>query len=447
MTNDILKVAIVGFGLQGQSAANYWHSLGASVTVCDQDNVEVPEWAHRQTGNNHRKGLKEFDLIIRSPSVRPDSLAEDNDESILKKVTSTTNEFFKVCPTNNIIGVTGTKGKGTTSTLIAEIIKKTGRAVHLGGNIGTDPLELLKNDIKPDDWVVLELANFQLIDIKYSPKIGVCLMVVPEHLDWHKDIDEYYTAKKQLFRWQTKEDFAIYNALNYNSLEVVKDSIAKKLTYDVPHPPYNIAKHHNGAYCEHDEIFYQSELICNVDDIALHGRHNIENVCAAIAATWDVTNGNIPAIVSAIKDFKGLEHRIEFVDEVDGIAFYNDSFATTPEATIAAIKAMDKPKVLILGGSDKGIELTSVINEILQSNVRHVIAIGETGRTMAQGLKRHHYPHITEGLTDMEEIVATARDKAIKGDAVLLSTASASFGLFDNYKDRGNQFKHAVQEL
>lgn len=179
-----MKIAILGYGEQGRAAYEYWNRNGNNITVCDQnESVELPANVDKQLGKNYLHDLEIFDLIVRSPSVHPSDISDANSSAILDKVTTVTDEFFRVCPTKNIIGVTGTKGKGTTSTLIARMLEADGKTVHLGGNIGTPPLDMLKAGIEDKDWVVLELANFQLIDIKHSPHIAVCLMVVPEHMD------------------------------------------------------------------------------------------------------------------------------------------------------------------------------------------------------------------------------------------------------------------------
>ena len=186
-----MKIAILGFGKQGLSAYDYWKGPDNAITICDENEVlELPEGTSGQLGQNYLHELDKFDLIVRSPSVHPKDITVANSPATLDKVTSVTNEFFRVCPSKNIVGVTGTKGKGTTSTLIAKILEADGKKVHIGGNIGTPPLDMLKNGIEPEDWVVLELANFQLIDLNYSPKIAVCLMIAPEHLDWHTDVNE-----------------------------------------------------------------------------------------------------------------------------------------------------------------------------------------------------------------------------------------------------------------
>lgn len=448
MTASTMHVGIIGYGLQGQSAARYWRDKGAQITICDiNPNLQVPDWAQARLGKPYLSDLGSYDVIVRSPSVHPATLLQAGGSSVETKITTTTNEFFAACPSKNIIGVTGTKGKGTTSSLITEILQTAGKTVHLGGNIGIDPLELLTTPIYENDWVVLELANFQLIDIHHSPHIAVCLMAVPEHLNWHKDVTEYYWSKQQLFTHQKHTDIAVFNNRNDAAKAIIAETLAEKIPYDVPHPPFHRPFSKNGAYCERDVLYYQDSEVCSTADIALPGRHNIENVCAAIAATWDIIDGDTYVLKTAIANFKGLEHRIEFVNEVDGIAFFNDSFATTPEATLAVMRSFDQPKVMILGGSDKGVPLDPVIQEVLQSNVRHVIAIGDMGTIIASELLKHHYRHVTSGLTTMSDIVNTARDVAKKGDVVLLSTACASFGLFEDYKDRGNQFKACVKSL
>lgn len=445
-----MKVAILGFASQGKSAYEYWNKAGNDITICDsRETLNIPPNTSAKLGADYLSGLDEFDLIIRgAPSIHPKEIQEANPDfpNILDNVWSNTNEFFKVCPSKNIIGVTGTKGKGTTSSLIAKMIEASGKTVHLGGNIGTPPLDLLEKDIRPEDWVVLELANFQLIDLKFSPRVAVCLMVVPEHMDWHEDMDEYITAKKQLFKWQTVHDFAIYNIANAHSKEVVGESAAKKLTYEVPTPGAE-PQSKNGAYLSGDSIYMGDTFVCKADEIALLGRHNIENVCAAITAAWGAISGDIDAIKKVISSFKGLEHRLELVKEIDGIEYYDDSFGTTPETAIVALQAFDKPKVVILGGSDKGASYEELAHVVTTLIVRKVVLIGEQASKIEEALTTAGYKDTIAGGDDMQSIVETAKKFAMPGDVVLLSTACASFDMFKNYKDRGDKFKKAVQAL
>lgn len=198
-----MKVAVVGYGLEGQESARYWSKLGNKITVCDQDELKKDDSLHYtwQLGDNYLQNLGSFDVIVRTAGLHPNKIIEANNPEIEQKITTSVNEFIKICPTQNIIGVTGTKGKGTTSTLITKILEADGKAVHIGGNIGIPALELLPK-IKNDDWVVLELSSFQLMDITKNPPITVCLMVVPEHLDWHTNMDEYIGSKQNLFKYQ-----------------------------------------------------------------------------------------------------------------------------------------------------------------------------------------------------------------------------------------------------
>jgi UDP-N-acetylmuramoylalanine--D-glutamate ligase len=431
-----MKIAILGFGAQGQSAYDYWQ-VGNQITICDQnEQIAAPAGVETQLGKQHLNDLDQFDLIVRSPIVHPNDIVTANSPDILAKVTTVTNEFFKVCPSKNIIGVTGTKGKGTTSTLIAKMLEATGKQVHLGGNIGTPPLDLLKNDIKPDDYVVLELANFQLIDIKYSPHIAVCLMVVDEHLDWHKNSDEYITSKQQMFRWQTINDVAIYYGLNNYSQHIASVSPGSKIPY-MKHP---------GADVIENKVTIDGQTICAVSEIKLLGKHNWQNVCAAVTAVRQITQ-DIKTIRSVLGTFQGLEHRLEFVREVEGIKYYDDSFGTTPETAKVAIEAFTQPKVVILGGSDKGADFNELAQAVKDSNVKKAVLIGYTAGQIKTALEQIGYENVVDGGKDMQTIVAAAKAQAQPGDVVLLSTGCASFDMFKNYKDRGEQFSQVVREL
>jgi UDP-N-acetylmuramoylalanine--D-glutamate ligase len=431
-----MRIAILGYGSQGRSSYEYWNSAENQITICDRAPVtDAPKDVVLRIGEDYLKNLDEFELIVRSPSVHPRDIVAANSPSILEKVTTNTNEFFRVCPTKNIIGVTGTKGKGTTSTLIAKLLEVSGKTVRLGGNIGTPPLDLLKYDIEEYEWVVLELANFQLIDLKYSPHIAVCLMVVPEHLDWHTDFDEYVEAKSQLFRWQTANDIAIYYAGNETSKHIASHGKGKKIPYFAP----------PGAFVKDGVISIGGTDICQTKDLQLIGEHNWQNVCAALTVVTNVTWDE--AIKLHTRIFKGLEHRLEFVREVQDVKYYNDSFGTTPETAIVAIKAFQEPKVIILGGSDKGASYDELAKTVMENNVRAAVVIGDTRPVIQEALERAGFPHIITGGATMEEIVSQAREQAQPGDVVLLSTGCASFGLFKDYKDRGEQFKQVVQAL
>jgi UDP-N-acetylmuramoylalanine--D-glutamate ligase len=430
-----MKIAIVGYDREGRVSYEYYRALDASITVCDLNpKIEVPDGLQSQLGLNYLKNLDQFDLIIRTPGLKPRDILAEN-PTVADKIWTGTNEFLRVCPTKNIIGVTGTKGKGTTSTLISKMLQASGKKVHLGGNIGLPALKLLPN-IKKGDWVVLELSSFQLIDIKYSPHIAVCLLVVPEHLDWHTDLNEYLDAKSNLFKHQHINDIAIYYSKSDNSKKIASVSDAPKLSYYDP----------PGAYVKNNEIIIDDKIICKTSEIKLLGEHNWQNICSAVTAVWQVTQ-DISAIKSVITTFSGLEHRLEFVKEVNKVKYYDDSFGTTPETAIVAIKAFDNPKVIILGGSNKGADYYELAKTIKNSNVCKVLLIGDQGPRIKQSLDSVGFSNYEYSGNTMAEIVNQAKNYTKPGDVVLLSTACASFDMFKDYKDRGEQFISAVKNL
>ena len=444
-----MKIAILGYSTLEQSesvdAYNYFNSKGDEITIYYWEGgttaADLPkDVVPKLTPDEHTfEGLDEFDLIVRSAFVQPRDLHTS------KPVTTIYNEFMALCPAK-VIGVTGTKGKGTTSTLITKILESAGNKVFLAGNIGKPPLALLPQ-ITTNSYVILELSSFQLMDFKYSPHVGVCLMVVPEHLNWHESLEEYLSSKANLFTNQTSEDIAVYNMFNKNSNSITAHTKARRLGYAVP-DSNEMLPTEASAYVNGDSIYFGSQVICKTSDVALLGRHNLENVCAAICAVWDLIDGNIEAIVSVVKSFTGLEHRLEFVREVEGVKYYDDSFSTTPETAIAALLSFTQPLVMIVGGSDKGIPFDELADAIVKRAPKVVLAIGQTGPVIAELLKTHGFNNIIQdNLTNMQQIVGTAKANATSGDVVLLSTGCASFGMFKDYKDRGNQFKASVQAL
>ncbi len=447
-----MKIALLGYAGQGKSAFEYWNTPDNTITICDKDtSLELPEGAQSRLGDNYLDGLDEFDLLIRTPALHPRDIQASNPDTpdILVKVTTVTNEFFRVCPAP-IIGVTGTKGKGTTSTLIARILEAAGKKVHLGGNIGIPPLELLKNKIQPDDIVVLELANFQLIDLVHSPHIGVCLMISPEHLNWHKDLYEYTHAKQQMFRYQEHGDVAIYNARNIYSEEIATSSLAAtKITFEVPDKGED-PEYLDGAYVDGSHIKMRGHTICSVNDVHLLGRHNLQNVCAAIAATWDLIDQNTAAIEKALKDFTGLPNRLEPVRTKNNIAYYNDSFASAPGALVAALDSLTMPKVMIVGGFDRFLPLDEMIEAFTNhaADIRKVLLIGASAERVAETCRAANFTNfeISDAKT-FGPILKKATELAQPGDAVVLSPGFASFDMFKNFEDRGNQFRKSVEEL
>ncbi len=432
-----MKIAIVGYGLQGQSIYNYFHK-NHEITICDQNiNLQLPHDVHRQLGNNYLKNLNQFDLIFRSPIIHPNQIIENNDLSITSKITTNTNEFLKLIPTKNTIGITGTKGKGTTSSLIYEMLTQAGLKAYLGGNIGTPPLDLLiNNSITKNDWIVLELANFQTIDLQLATHIAVCLMVAPEHLDWHKNQEEYFNAKKRLFDLQTNQDITIYFKENNNSNYIVSSSLGQKIPY----------YQKPGAYIDNNKIIIENNIVCEINNIKLKGQHNLENICAAITTVWQIKQ-DLNSIRQVLQSFQGLPHRLELVRTIRKINFINDSFGTTPETAMVAIKTFPNQTIMILGGSSKNSNFNDLAQTIKNFNLKKIILIGQEAKRIQQALDLVGYQNYIFGDNNMVNIVRQAYELAEPGDNILLSTACASFDMFKNYIDRGEQFKAAVLTL
>jgi len=441
------KIAILGFGIEGQSLVNFLLGKNNKIVVFDQK--DRGELKGIQTfekkgisfvlGKDYfKKGLKDFDFVFRSPLFKLSlpEIKEAKQAGVV--VSSATKLFFDSCK-GRIIGVTGSKGKGTTSTLVYNILKEQGFKVFLGGNIGKPILSLLPK-LKETSWVVLELSSFQLQDLKKSPHIAVVLFITPEHLDYHETFNEYVKAKENIVIHQGKNDYAVINADNKDSLSFSKNTRAKKFFFSK-------VKEVKGSYVKGKEIFFKDVLIGEIDDLKLIGRHNLENVCAAITASF-LAKAGLPAIKKAVFSFSGLEHRLEKVRSYKGINFYNDSFSTMPDASIAAIRSFKKPLILIAGGSEKNADFTNLGEEIVKSKVKSLILIGQTAKKIKEStLKAGFKGKIIEGLRNMEEIISLVFKEAEAGDTVLLSPGCASFGMFKDYKDRGKQFKKYVKAL
>lgn len=431
-----MNTAIIGYATEGKVSAEYFQRLGHTVTICDQKpELVAPQGFETQLGDTYLENLARFDLIVRTAGIPSHAILEHN-PGVEVKITTAVNEFLAACPTKNVVGITGTKGKGTTSTLTAKMLKAAGRKVWLGGNIGNSPLEFI-DQIQPDDWVVLELSSFQLSDLRHSPHIAVCLMVVPEHLNWHTDMADYVAAKSNLFARQTHDDVAVYFAENATSQKIASHGDGKKL-------PFFAAP---GAYVDNNQIIIDGEAICATSELALLGHHNWQNACAAVTAVWQAGVHDLAAIRSVVTTFSGLEHRLELVRTMDGVQYYDDSFGTTPETAMVAVQAFDQPKIIILGGSDKGASYDQLAEVVSRSNVRKALLIGNQAPKIQLALEKAGFTEFLSGGNNMEDIVKTAHQVAQPGDVVLLSTGCASFDMFADYKDRANQFTAAVQML
>jgi UDP-N-acetylmuramoylalanine--D-glutamate ligase len=370
---------------------------------------------------------KGYDLVFRHQTTRPDL--------ILSPSTTNTNEFFAHCE-SPIVAVTGTKGKGTTSTLISEILDQAGVANRLLGNMGNTAIAEL-DSIEDDEIVIFEISSFQLWDLEFSPHIAVVLMMDVDHQDIHADIDEYLSAKANIVRHQNVDDVVIYHPTNEMTATVVgsPNSITKRYMTD------------DGAHVTDQKIFIDGAEIMWVEQVGLRGEHNLENVCAAITAAWEYTQ-DTSAISTAVAEFMGLEHRLELVAEKEGVSFYNDSFAAAPIATAAAVRSFSEPVALIAGGFDRGSEFDVLSEAVANSSVVKVVAIGTVRDKIAQNLKLHGFDNVvTTDLEEMNEIVELAQEGMGDKSVVLLSPGCASFDMFKNYKDRGQKFRDAVQNI
>ena len=434
-----MNIAIVGFATEGRVSAQYWASLGHTITVCDRNaEIEVPAEYATQLGESYVQDLDRFDVIVRSAGIHPGLLLADN-PTVKPKVTSAINEFLRACPTKHVIGITGTKGKGTTSTLTTKMLEAAGKKVWLGGNIGRSPLEFI-DDITPADWVVLELSSFQLIDLHHSPHIATCLMVVPEHLNWHADMDEYVEAKSHLFECQTSDDVAIYFCDNALSCSISLAGAGKKVPYF----------RSPGAWVNGNMVTIDGAEVCTTDELKLLGKHNWQNVCAAITTVWQAGLRDIDVMRSVVTTFAGLPHRLEKVRVLDGVTYYNDSFASGPDAAIAAIEAIPGNKVLIMGGFDRGLPLGHVPIAYIEHSdeIRTVLLIGASAERLKSECEKagfHNYELVSD--STIIPIIQKAKHVAQTGDSVIFSPGFASFDMFKNFEDRGTQYREAVQNL
>lgn len=429
-----MKIALLGYGVEGESAYKYYSHMQPNAEFVVYDNASSPKH-DIPDGVEFIGGVESFhdvdaDIVVKTPAIAPSQVSSRGE------ITSVTREFFDKCPAK-IIGVTGTKGKGTTASLITKMLQVAGKKVWLVGNIGTPALDIL-DDIQPDDIVVYELSSFQLWDLEKSPHIAIVLLIEDDHLNVHSSMDDYAEAKANIARYQQADDHIIYHPSNQISAEIAKYSQGSKQRYGTP----------EGAFVEDQDITIAGQKICSTGEVGLLGTHNLENICAALTAAWYYTQ-DINAIAKAIKDFKGLPHHTEKVHELGGVSFYDDSFSSAPTATIAAIKSFENPEIVIIGGVDRGSDFNNLVQAIVaQKNVKKIILIGETTPHIANLLKSAHETRFEIDETkEFERIVQRANQLAVSGDIVLLSPGCASFDMFTNFYERGDKFQELVKSL
>lgn len=450
------KVAFIGAGVSHKRCIEQFVELGAQVTLCDQKKSleEFGDYADTlrrlhvalSLGEHYTDGFAGQDIIMRTPGYeyyKPELQAALQAGTM---VTSEVELFFEFCPCE-IIAVTGSDGKTTTTTLISKMMEAAGRKVFLGGNIGAALLPQLA-DVTPDAVAVVELSSFQLISMRRSPKVAVVTNVTPNHLDHHKDMQEYIDAKRNILLWQEPPCRAVLGYENEVSRGMQSDCKGEQVWFTRLHET------DNGAFlrAEDDMLCYAEQgtvtPVVARKDVKLRGLHNVENLLAAIAAVW----GRVPveAMRQVASTFCGVEHRIEPVRTLDGVTYYNDSIASSPTRTIAGLRSFDQKIILIAGGYDKKIPYEPLAPEIL-AHVKTLILMGATGPRIEKAV-REHPDFVESGLTilhadGMQDAVEKARQTAVAGDVVSLSPASASFDLYPNFEVRGRDYKRIVMAL
>lgn len=443
------NTAVVGIGISNKPLINFLLKLGAKVSAFDKKNEEqlgdtVNELREKGVklilGENYMDSLSGFDVIFKTPSMRIDAPALVNAKKQGAYITSEMEEFIKYCPAK-IYGVTGSDGKTTTTTLIYNILNQQGYKTWVGGNIGT-PLFAEIEKMKNDDKVVLELSSFQLMTMKVSPEIAVVTNLSPNHLDIHKDMQEYIDSKKNIFKYQESENLLVLNKDNKLTNSMFNEGKGKVLGFSIKE------KVKDGAYFQENKLYIKEKEVCKLNEIQIKGMHNIENLLAAFCAVSD--DVNIENMRKIATSFTGVEHRCEFIREIDGVKYYNDSIATSPSRTLAGLKAFEKPVILIAGGYDKKIPL-DVLAEEGYENVKALILVGATKDKIKSAFlkvmkkKNIEIPIVVE--ESLEKALLSARNFAKEGDIITLSPACASFDMFPNFEARGNRFKDLVKEL
>ena len=465
------RITVLGVGISNLPLINFLHNIGVKhIKAVDKGgNTEnsYNEMLLKVQGLKEKGIIQDYkvgedylseiwentDVIFKTPVVRFDipELCEARSRGV--RITSEMEEFMNLCPAK-MFAITGSDGKTTTTTLVYKILsehyKNSDVKVWVGGNIG-QPLFSFIREIKPSDKVVLELSSFQLMNAKVAPDVSVITNITPNHLDVHKDYQEYIDAKKEIFKNQTGEGLTVLNADNEITLSCVFETPARTSAFSYDNDVTS------GVCIENGNIVYKkrgvSDVIVSVDSIILPGRHNVENYMAAILAVYEDINRDKEAILAVASSFGGVEHRLEFVRELDGVKYYNSSIDSSPNRTIKALSVFKKKNiVMIAGGKDKKIPYDE-IGEPIAEKVKVLILTGPTAEKIEKAVNDYFTQKGSE--CDMkiihcntyEEAVLTAKNNACPGDVVLLSPASTSFDMFKNFEERGNIFKKLVNNL
>jgi len=443
------KVGVVGIGISNIPLIHFLVKLEAVVAAFDKKNysslgkvaINLESIGVKLVlGVDYLNDLTGFDVIFKTPSMRIDNPALSKAKGEGAYITSEMEEFIRYCPAKTY-GVTGSDGKTTTTTIIYNIFKREGYKTWVGGNIGT-PLFSNIEEITKNDKVVLELSSFQLMTMNVSTDVAVVTNLSPNHLDIHKNIEEYIDAKKNIFKYQSDGDLIVLNKDNLLTYELRKEVKSRIKYFSV------CEKLEEGAYFQNDKLFSMNKVVCNLEEIKLKGMHNVQNLLTAFCAVQDEVT--VESMREVATTFAGVPHRGEFVREVNGVKYYNDSIASSPTRTIASLKAFEKPVILIAGGYDKKIPFEPLAEEAY-SNIKTLILVGATKykiKEVFERISKEKKTSLEIILTeDLNEAITIAKVVAKPGDIVTLSPACASFDMFQNFEVRGNRYKEMVMAL
>ncbi|MFA5575990.1 MAG: UDP-N-acetylmuramoyl-L-alanine--D-glutamate ligase [Tissierellaceae bacterium] len=444
------RVLVLGLGVSGLSTVKALHSLGAHIVVSDkkteeelvsffQDIGEIYLEKHLATDNID---LEEVDLIVKSPGIPPSNpiLFKANSRNI--EIITDIELAYRISKTENIVAITGTNGKTTTTALVAEIFKEANYKTHVSGNIGVGILWDMINSDK-DDFFIVEASSFQLENtIHFKPKVSLITNISPDHLDWHGSINNYIEAKKKIFINQDQGDFTVLNYEDEKLREMGKDINSNLIWFSSSRIlDRGVYKNENNIVIN-DGKDEKAVIPCN--ELKLPGKHNLENVLGGVAIAW-VMGVELEYIRRVLKRFQGVEHRIEFVRNINGRSFYNDSKGTNPDSTTRAIEAIEEPIILIAGGYDKGVEFDGLIASF-RGKVKGLILLGQTKNKIREAALRSEFENI-HLVESMEEAVNLSYKLALGGDNILLSPACASWGMYKDFEERGIDFKRLVHDL
>lgn len=442
---DNKEILILGYGREGKSTFDFIRKRykNKKLYILDYQKIHNTNIENVEifVDNEYEKYLNKYDLIIKSPGV---SIKRELYEQYKDKITSQTSLFLKYAH-NPIIGITGTKGKSTTSSLVYHVLKNNGLNCMLVGNIGI-PIFSEIDDIKDDTILVFEMSSHQLQYIDKSPRISVLLNIYEEHLDYYESFEEYIYAKENIYRFQEKDDLLIYNG-SCNNIDVNKilKCNQRKIPVYLNKENINELNYINIKDNELVLCFNREKTILKYVEIAtnLKGSHNLYNISVVIAVCWEL-GIEIKDILKSIATFKGLEHRIEFVGKYNDINFYNDSIATIPEATMCAIKSFDKVDTIIIGGKDRGVNYSELVVFLDKTPIGKVLFIGESGKKIYEMTAKDNNKYIYA--ENLETAVELSKKYTPKNGICILSPASASFGDFKNFEERGNKFKELIKK-